>query len=93
MTLDRSATPTTVRHTTGSVAILRAERAPRVRETLLLIMALNCVTVIVKLVVGLRTHSLSVLGASLESGLDVLNNVIGMALVRVAARGPDEDFI
>ncbi len=54
-------------------------------------MALNCATVVVKLVVGFRTHSLSVLGASLESGLDVLNNIIGMAVVRVAARGPDDD--
>jgi cation diffusion facilitator family transporter len=32
-----------------------------------------------------------VLGAALESTLDMLNNVIGVALVGVAARGPDED--
>jgi cation diffusion facilitator family transporter len=45
----------------------------------------------VKIVVGLRTNALSVLGASLESALDVLNNIVGIALVRVASQEPDED--
>ena len=40
--------------------------------------------------VGLRTGALSVLGAALESSLDLLNNVVGMILVTVAARAPDE---
>src|SRR5262249_39647125 len=31
------------------------------------------------------------LGAALESALDMLTNVVGLALVGVAARGPDED--
>ena len=31
------------------------------------------------------------LGAALESTLDMLNNVVGIALVRLAARGPDDD--
>ncbi|MEP6691911.1 MAG: cation diffusion facilitator family transporter [Gemmatimonadaceae bacterium] len=78
-------------HATGSAIAIRAERAPAVRRTLLLIMALNCTTVAIKILVGVRTHSLSVLGAALESGLDVLNNAMGMTLVRIAARGPDED--
>ena len=47
--------------------------------------------VLVKLVVGMRTGSLTVLGAALESGLDTLNNAIGMFLVSIAARAPDED--
>lgn len=38
----------------------------------------------------MRTGALSVLGAALESSLDVLNNVVGMILVSVAARAPDE---
>jgi cation diffusion facilitator family transporter len=46
---------------------------------------------LIKLGVGVRTHSLAVLGATLESGLDTLNNVLGMMLVSIAARGPDED--
>lgn len=66
-------------------------RAPAVRTTLLLILALNAVVVVVKVAVGLRTHALSVLGAALESTLDLLNNVLGIVLVGIAARGPDEE--
>ena len=46
---------------------------------------------LVKVVVGARTGALTVLGAALESGLDMLNNVIGIMLVGVAGRAPDED--
>lgn len=66
-------------------------RSPRVRRTLLIVLVLNAVVAFIKLGVGLRTGSLTVLGAALESGLDMLNNVIGVALVGVAGRGPDED--
>ena len=52
---------------------------------------LNALVLVVKLVVGVRTGSLTVLGAALESALDTLNNVIGMLLVSVAGRAPDED--
>src|SRR6478672_13768762 len=66
-------------------------REPAVRNTLILILVLNALVAAVKIVVGLRTNALSVLGASLESALDVLNNVVGIALVRVASQEPDED--
>jgi cation diffusion facilitator family transporter len=52
---------------------------------------LNGLVVLVKLVAGARTGSLTVLGAAVESALDTLNNVIGMVLVAVASRAPDED--
>jgi len=45
----------------------------------------------VKVIVGIRTGALAVLGAALESSLDMFNNVIGVMLVRVAGRAPDED--
>jgi len=51
---------------------------------------LNLVVVAIKVIVGVRTGALSVLGAALESSLDLLNNIVGMILVTVAARGPDE---
>jgi cation diffusion facilitator family transporter len=66
-------------------------REPAVRNTLILILVLNALVAAVKIVVGLRTNALSVLGASLESALDVLNNIVGIALVRVASQEPDED--
>jgi cation diffusion facilitator family transporter len=55
------------------------------------VLILNGAVVAVKLFVGVRTGSLAVLGAALESGLDTLNNLIGMLLVTIAARAPDED--
>jgi cation diffusion facilitator family transporter len=66
-------------------------RSPAVRKTLAVVLVLNAIVLLVKIVVGVRTGALTVLGAALESGLDVLNNVIGMVLVAVAARAPDED--
>ena len=69
----------------------RAARSPGVRATLLLILALNGLVAATKVVIGLRTGALSVLGAALESGLDMLSNVIGIFLTGVAAQAPDED--
>ena len=70
---------------------LRASRIPAVRRTLYVILLLNGLALAAKLAVALRTHSLSVLGAALESTLDLLNNVVGILLVGWSARGPDED--
>ncbi|MDF2776189.1 MAG: cation efflux system protein, partial [Geminicoccaceae bacterium] len=60
------------------------------RGVLARVLVLNLLVVAIKLAVGLRTGALSVLGAALESSLDLLNNVVGMILVSVAARAPDE---
>jgi cation diffusion facilitator family transporter len=74
-----------------SIAADDGARSAAVRRTLLVILALNALVVAAKIVVGLRTNALSVLGAALESTLDLLNNVVGIFLVRIAARAPDED--
>jgi cation diffusion facilitator family transporter len=66
-------------------------RAAAIQRTLAIILALNLVVVVVKLVVGLQTGSLTVIGATLESALDALNNVVGIIVVGLAARGPDDD--
>lgn len=70
--------------------IARGVHSPAVRRTLLVVLVINAVVAIVKVVVGARTGALTVLGAALESGLDLLNNLIGMMLVSVAAQAPDE---
>ncbi len=66
-------------------------RSAAVRRVLGTVLVLNALVAALKLAVGIRTHALAVLGATLESGLDLFNNVIGMTLVAIAARGPDED--
>jgi cation diffusion facilitator family transporter len=66
-------------------------RSPGVQRTLAVVLVLNALVALIKIGVGVRTGALTVLGAALESGLDMLNNIIGMMLVAVAARAPDED--
>jgi cation diffusion facilitator family transporter len=66
-------------------------RAAGIRRTLGIILVLNAVVVAVKLIVALRTGNLTVLGATFESFLDALNNVVAMLVVTLAARGPDDD--
>jgi cation diffusion facilitator family transporter len=62
-----------------------------VRQALIVVLLLNAVLAVVKVVVGVRTGALTVLGAALESTLDLLNNLIAVALVGIAGREPDED--
>ena len=58
---------------------------------MIVVLLLNAALAGIKVVVGIRTGSLTVLGAALESALDMLNNLIGVLLVGVAGRAPDED--
>ena len=69
----------------------RSARAPAIRATLLAILVANAFVVAIKLAIGIRTGTLAVLGAALESGLDMLNNVMGILLVSLAAQAPDDD--
>ena len=71
-------------------AVTPPARPAAVRGVLARVLFLNLIVVAIKLIVGLRTGALSVLGAALESSLDLLNTVVGMILVTVAARAPDE---
>ena len=66
-------------------------RSAAVRSALAWILLLNFVVVAIKAIIGIRSGSLAVLGAALESLLDMLNNIVGMVAVTVAAREPDED--
>jgi cation diffusion facilitator family transporter len=88
---DETTTVQTPSDRVESAPRIGAIRAPEIRTTLLVILVLNAVVVAAKLVVGVRTGALSVLGAALESLFDMLNNVVGIVLVGIAARGPDED--
>jgi cation diffusion facilitator family transporter len=65
--------------------------ARAVRATLIVVLAFNALVTIVKLSVGLRTSALTVVGAALESGLDLLNNFIALTLIGIAHREPDEE--
>src|SRR3989449_10681965 len=67
------------------------DRAARVRRVLLGLFFANLAVVLAKLLVGVSAHSLAVLGDALHSSVDAVNNILGLVVVRVAARAPDED--
>ena len=67
------------------------DRTALVRRVLIGLFFANLAVVVAKLLVGLATRSLSVLGDALHSSVDALNNLIALVVVRVAARAPDED--
>jgi cation diffusion facilitator family transporter len=67
------------------------EQALAVRRVLTTLLIVNVALVATKFGIGVVTGSLAVLGGALDSGIDVLNNGLGLVVVRVAAKGPDED--
>ena len=66
-------------------------RSSGVRRALLLVLLLNALSAALKIGVGARTGALTVLGAALESALDMLSNGVAILAVSVAARAPDDD--
>ena len=66
-------------------------RSAGVRRALLIVLVLNAISAALKVGVGARTGSLTVVGAALDSGLDMLSNVVAIFAVAVAARAPDTD--
>lgn len=68
-----------------------ATHSAQIRRVLLGIFIANLAVVGAKFIVGLSTSSLAVLGDAVHSSVDALNNILALAIIRVAAQGPDED--
>jgi len=66
-------------------------RSAGVRRALLVVLVLNALSAALKLGAGARTGALTVLGAALESLLDMLSNVVAILAISIASREPDED--
>jgi len=62
-----------------------------VRRALTIVLLLNAASALLKISVGARTGALTVLGAALESTLDMLSNGVAILAISIAARAPDED--
>lgn len=67
------------------------ERSAQVRRALTIVLFLNLLSAVLKTTVGARTGALTVLGAALESVLDMMSNGVGILAVMVASRAPDDD--
>ena len=68
-----------------------ADRHARVRRILLWVLLANVAVIAAKLIVGLRSGSIAVLGDAAHSGVDAINNVVGLAAMRLAAAPPDAE--
>src|SRR5213594_4223339 len=74
-----------------SAADKALERSRAVRRVLGGLLVANIAVVIAKTTIGMRAGSLAVLGDAVHSSVDAAYNVLGLVVVRVAAREPDED--
>src|SRR5258707_14831061 len=62
-----------------------------VRRVLIGLLGANLAVVAAKAFIGVVSGSLAVWGDALHSSVDSLYNVLGLIVIRVAARAPDED--
>ena len=65
-------------------------RREEVRGVLLWVLAANVIVIAAKLAVGITSSSIAVLGDAAHSGIDAVNNLVGLAAMRLAAEPPDE---
>lgn len=72
-------------------AMTKQSRDTRVKRVILLEGAANLVVLLAKVVVGLTTGSLAVLGDAVHSLTDVSNNVVAWTMVRVSAMPADRE--
>ncbi len=61
------------------------------RRVLILILVLNISVCLAKVVAGVMANSLAVLSDALHSSIDAINNIVGIVLLRMAAKEPDSD--
>jgi cation diffusion facilitator family transporter len=66
-------------------------RHAAVRRVLWAVLLANLAVIGAKLWIGLRSGSLAVLGDAAHSGVDALNNVVGLAAVKAASAPPDDE--
>src|SRR5882757_7851514 len=67
------------------------DRSRAVRRVLAGLLVANIAVLVTKATIGTLTGSLAVWGDALHSSVDAVYNVLGLIVVRVAAREPDED--
>lgn len=68
-----------------------APRSVRIRRVLIIILVANVAVVVAKLLIGIATRSLAVLGDAAHSSVDALNNILALLVVSIASQAPDED--
>src|SRR5437667_10059560 len=87
--LTKSASSTSLH--TMSVPDNALDRSRAVRRVLGGLLVANIAVVVAKTAIGMLAGSLAVIGDAVHSSVDAVYNVLGLVVVRVAARAPDED--
>lgn len=64
---------------------------PQVRKILKWILVLNILVAVIKAFIGFKAGSLSIFGDAVHSGIDSLNNIIALVMIKLAAEPPDEN--
>src|SRR5256886_16182531 len=67
------------------------DRSRAVRRVLAGLLVANIAVLVAKTAIGMLAGSLAVIGDAVHSSVDAVYNVLGLVVVRVAARAPDED--
>jgi cation diffusion facilitator family transporter len=67
------------------------DRSAAVRRVLRGLLVANIAVVIAKAMIGTSAGSLAVMGDAVHSSVDALYNILGLIVMRVAARAPDEE--
>src|SRR6266508_799160 len=67
------------------------DRSRAVRRVLAGLLVANIAVLVAKAAIGVLSGSLAVIGDAVHSSVDAAYNVLGLVVVRVAAREPDED--
>lgn len=74
-----------------SSATASLARHAEVRRVLAGVLVANLAVVAIKFGVGYGTQSLAVVGDAIHSSVDAVNNLFGLAVVQLAAKGPDDE--
>lgn len=75
----------------SDASLSRAQRSVQIRRVLLITLIANIAVVVAKLGAGLTAGLLSVIAEGAHSSVDAGNNVLALALSRVAAMAPDDE--
>jgi cation diffusion facilitator family transporter len=67
------------------------DRSAAVRRVLRGLLVANIAVVIAKAIIGASAGSLAVMGDAVHSSVDAVYNILGLIVMRVAARAPDEE--
>lgn len=66
-------------------------RRREIRRVLLVTLVANVIVVLAKAIAGVSAHSLSVIADAAHSSVDAWNNIMALALARIAAKAPDAE--